>query len=302
LKINEFERLIKSGWLKKKETDRLTGNNIYNNSYQMIDRERNIKTSKQTQLDNKYLSTDNKSFLCNLSKLYDNNITVTHDSFDHDKLYTLTPGKVYRVFNNNSWKQGGRFYGAGWLALPMAKEYNVKSRDFLFINGEPTIELDYSGLHVRMLYHLNDSEFNGECYVYDKEDEDHAEDRFIIKIISLVAINAENKEKAFSAARHEYFKETNKGITDKELEVLYNRFINRHEPIAEHIASGKGVKLQYRDSIIMDNILYRLMVENSIVALPVHDSLVVQAQHEPILRKIMIEEYEKEIGFEPIIG
>lgn len=53
---------------------------------------------------------------------------------------------VYRVFNNNDWEQGGRFYGAWWMACPS------KFRQHILIDGKPTVEVDYSGLHAAMLY------------------------------------------------------------------------------------------------------------------------------------------------------
>jgi len=53
---------------------------------------------------------------------------------------------VYRVFNNNDWQQGGRFYGAWWISCPS------KLRPHILIDGKRTVEVDYSGLHAAMLY------------------------------------------------------------------------------------------------------------------------------------------------------
>jgi hypothetical protein len=52
-----------------------------------------------------------------------------------------------RVFNLD-WHHGGRFYKAPHITMPSA------CRKTMRINGEPTVEPDYSGQHIRMLYNL----------------------------------------------------------------------------------------------------------------------------------------------------
>ena len=53
---------------------------------------------------------------------------------------------IKRVFNNASWKQGGRWYGGWWQSI------KSNSRKHITINGSPTVELDYKALHPFMLY------------------------------------------------------------------------------------------------------------------------------------------------------
>ena len=54
-----------------------------------------------------------------------------------------------RIFSNNSWKDGGRFYGAWWLHIPSAWRKDIR------INNKPTTEIDYSCLHISFLYAKN---------------------------------------------------------------------------------------------------------------------------------------------------
>lgn len=56
--------------------------------------------------------------------------------------------QYYRVFNNNSFESGGRFYGH-WSQMMKSDD-----RQFIKIDGRPTVELDYSCLHFFMLYCL----------------------------------------------------------------------------------------------------------------------------------------------------
>ena len=51
------------------------------------------------------------------------------------------------MLNNNSWEEGGRFYGGWW-------ELISEHRQGIRIYGERTIELDYRGLHIVFLYAL----------------------------------------------------------------------------------------------------------------------------------------------------
>jgi hypothetical protein len=41
------------------------------------------------------------------------------------------------------------------------------------------------------------------------------------------------------------------------------------------------------------------LTERDILGLPVHDSVIVQREHEEILREIMMREYEAVMGFRP---
>ena len=48
---------------------------------------------------------------------------------------------VRRIFNNASWKDGGRFYGGWWQRVPSF------FRSKIYLNNEGTIEDDYRSLH-----------------------------------------------------------------------------------------------------------------------------------------------------------
>lgn len=62
-------------------------------------------------------------------------------SIDLDEEYSGEKTDLYRVFNNGSFEQGGRFYGGWWMH---AKKH---FRRTITINGQPTIEADFKGLH-----------------------------------------------------------------------------------------------------------------------------------------------------------
>ena len=201
-----------------------------------------------------------------------------------------------RIFNVD-WFHGGRFYHAPHITIPSA------CRKTMLINGEPTVELDYSGLHIRMLYHHLKMDYVEECYVYEKADTANQIDRERIKIASLIVINSSDRQKAIKAIHNECRKKDIHYPAGQFgcYRTLVDNFEDYHQPIKQFLLSGKGLELQYLDSRIMAKILAR-MTKRSIPALPVHDSIICPARYEGFLHQIMMDEYEKEIGFKPIIG
>lgn len=204
--------------------------------------------------------------------------------------FILNQEYLYRVFNRNSFQHGGRAYGALHQNLPK------NMRPFIHINGEKTVEIDYSAYHIRMLY--------------NKEDIDYTDDPYLVcggknlrktyKAVGLIAINAKNDLSAYGAIRDEL---ADNGIPspniDKPFVSLIKTFRDAHKPIAKYLFSGIGLTLQNIDSHIMNAILMRLM-DNGILGLSVYDSVIVAEQYADILLEIMVAEYEKVMKFKPM--
>jgi hypothetical protein len=167
-------------------------------------------------------------------------------------------------------------------------------RKTILIDDQPTIEIDFSAFHIRMLYHLEGIDYQDDPYAVCEG----PEMRDIYKAVSLIAINATERE-AWGAIRDE--------LKDRSIEPpdrknpygsLVRGYKKAHPAIAHYLFSEIGRRLQNIDSRIMNAILVRLM-ENGILGLPVHDSVIVQRQHEAFTREVMTQEYRKEMGFEP---
>lgn len=225
---------------------------------------------------------------------HDNNITSISNKLELNGQVKSESNFMRRIFNVD-WFHGGRFYHAPHVTLPSA------CRKTMLINGEPTVEPDYSGQHIRMLYNLLGIDYRDECYVYEKADKANEMERNRIKVASLIIINASDRR---SALRAIYRKLKKKGLGYPVGQVgrysaLADAFKDYHSPIKQYLFSGKGLDLQYMDSTIMAGILDR-MTKRGIPALPVHDSVICPAHHEGFLRQVMIEEYQKVMGFEPV--
>ena len=219
--------------------------------------------------------------------------------------FTINYKYLHRVFSRSSFELNGRFFGAGHIGLPKLIRKNC-----LKINDNITIEPDYSSLHIRMLYHREGIQYKDDPYLLLCDNED---DRDFYKILQLIAINAETEAKTIGAVRkkirdkeyEDYFTDSGYSkkwdLTDKFIVSQLRRFENAHKPIAKYLNSGIGLTLQNMDSQITEAILVRLMEQN-IPCLPVHDSYIVQHLHKDALINAMLEEYEKKMGFEPVIG
>ncbi|MBI9087965.1 MAG: hypothetical protein JEZ12_01965 [Desulfobacterium sp.] len=187
----------------------------------------------------------------------------------------LGPGDkfVYRVFNQGKWSLGGRFYGAAWHTC------EKELRDTILINGEPTVEPDYSSLHPCIMYALARLKMPGG----DMYDLPGIEDRKYGKIALLIMVNAENRKAATGA-----FNEKFKADSDRpKAAEVFAKILDKHPPeIQNMFFSGIGLKLQGLDSRLADTIIDKLTRED-IPSLSVHDSFRVQEKHGGRLIELM---------------
>ncbi len=199
--------------------------------------------------------------------------------------------KQRRIFNNGSFEYGGRLYGASWNVLSKV------IRNSITINNEPTFSLDFSGMHIRLCYNLEDIDYRDECYVYKKGDNNTA--REAIKLASLIMINAPNRRSGRYAIegrlKKEDLFESNEQVTN-----LINSFMEFHKPIKKFLFSNIGIKLQKLDSDIICGVLNKLSEQN-IPALSIHDEVIVPEQYKDTAYSIMCGEYRKVMSYEPVL-
>ncbi|NTV13514.1 MAG: hypothetical protein HGA96_06230 [Desulfobulbaceae bacterium] len=198
---------------------------------------------------------------------------------------------LHRVFSRGDFSHGGRFYGAFHQRMPKQLRANIT------INGEPTVELDYSAHHVRMLYHLSSIDYCGDPYMALC---DTKEERKMFKLATLAMVNAKSKSATVGAIRAMVADSTGISFRLAKAKPIIERFQEVHAPISRYLCSDIGCALQNKDSVITDGILTRL-TDDGVPCLPIHDSYIVPARHEDLLRQAMFEEYEKTMGYSPII-
>lgn len=219
-------------------------------------------------------------------KRFNDALSVTHlwvrDGDD------LTKGRLmngttthYRAFCRGSFECGGRLYSSSLQNLPKAE------RKRLYIDGERTCEPDFKGLHIAIAYAREGLEMFGDPYDFYKQVPRHAKDeravtRMDAKALALVAINAETRLKASKALPNKI----PAGLCNPTRRKLYDQMLKRHSAIAHYFGSDSGVHFQRYDSDIMLLTLSTLL-DQGIVAIPVHDSVVVAQKHEAVVVKTL---------------
>jgi len=228
---------------------------------------------------------------------------------------------VKRLFNDTL-EHGGRFYG-GFQQIPS----NDRSR--LIIDDLKTCEIDYSSIHLAILY-----AWAGVQVQYGTVYEMGGYDRATVKAITLRAVNINDlsdlkkaitssanpknviKYKAYKDKRAIHDFQRSKGLASKApfkpkwidsfienipsstiANDVVAAFLKKHAAIKDYIGSPKvGVRLQAVDSEIMALILDRCRLEN-IPALPVHDSVRIPKIHRLKARSVMMECFKEITGF-----
>ena len=205
--------------------------------------------------------------------------------------------EYHRVFNDSSFELGGRFYDPWWVTLSKDARKNIT------LNGEKTIELDYSSIGIHLLYsqeNLNYYDLNGnnsDPYTLKGID---PEEREVNKKIITFALNMspEGRHRKFVYTVRKKIKKTNdersilgikkllKVPTPREVHKRLRIFKKENVPIEHHLFTSVGTKLQFKDSCIAESVIER-MVSMRIPVLVIHDSFIVQYRNRKLLRGLM---------------
>ena len=122
--------------------------------------------------------------------------TIFGTILDNDVVPVRLYPQLSAIFNNSSWECGGRLY------CQSLKGYNYQNirkteRLRITINGSQTVQPDYSGLHIHMLYAELGVQFDQAPYIYyDKRKAPY-------KQAILRLLNAPTRRIALESLRHE---------------------------------------------------------------------------------------------------
>ena len=188
----------------------------------------------------------------------------------------------HRIFSNGSWKEGGRFYGPWWQYI-VNDEEKIELRQYLLINNKPTVELDYSSVHLHLLYNKENKVCDNKNDAYTLTGLEHK--RAFVKKAILIAINLKS-DRYFSQTVANALKDHpqfEKGFSYKNMLKLFKE---HHPDIAHYLFTGIGIKLQNTDSKISEYIIKR-MTNRSIPVLNIHDSFIVERKQQQQLKQVM---------------
>lgn len=191
------------------------------------------------------------------------------------------------------WEKGGRLYARSVFGMVDYQQLNKSERATIKINGENTVEVDYSCLHLSLLYALDGKQLKGDAYGWHT-------DRKLAKMVTIIAVNTCNKALAAIAVSN-WCADNDYSVDLAESSRLVEQMLTYHAPIADRLFHAykavKALTLQHHDSTIMCNILKQLHKRN-IPALPVHDSVIVPEKYRNTVMRIMKAQYKQVTGFE----
>lgn len=220
----------------------------------------------------------------------------------------------------------GRIYAAGGGVQLLPQRLR---NEYLEINGEPVVELDFNAIHPSICYQMllkdgtNAYELFGEdfnpynadlSFVETDEEEinnhtkligkKHNPLRNLAKLAILIGINSIDEAQAVGAMSGKVREDVKKDQIDKQfvgiigsipVKKILTAIRQHNDLIRSSFYSDKGVVLQKIDSDIMMGIIER-MVQKDHTVLVYHDSCLVKASAENDLREAMYSAWEDVLG------
>lgn len=200
-----------------------------------------------------------------------------------------------------------------------------RERETIRFGREASVEVDYRGMHCRMLYHLEGIDYRPDPYaLWGKATT--GPQRLMAKTLINAAINAASKVKAISACNFKMSCYTEKKAeegrmirkggaelvdaltlqkaadeTGLKFSQIYTLARQRHLRIERYFASDMGITLMRHDSAIALDILHHFALR-CIPCLAVHDSFIVPQRYEADLRRTMMRCYRRRLGFLPVLS
>ena len=243
------------------------------------------------------------------------NISFTPDSpleLDFIEGRRLRP--IHHARFTENWDSHGRLYTGpfGHQSLKKIERQTIK------FDGEESIELDFSGMHTRLLYHRLETEYTGDPYALWGTDTTEPQ-RLLAKAMLNATINARTLQAAVSACNSKMQFRTEAGNwkrgkererarelmaalqkTGLSFKAVQEVVMDAHQPIAQFFGCDMGMQLMRTDSAIALDVLSHF-AEQGLPALGVHDSFIVAMAHAEELQWAMQTFYQRHTGQWPVI-
>lgn len=188
---------------------------------------------------------------------------------------SLDKRRLVRIFNNGQFDNGGRYYRGFWIELP-----NKDRLKGIRINGEKVKVLDYSQMNPRLLYDLAGAPFPG-TGAYNLPGLENYRDE--VKHFFNALLNMTFRPKRFP--------DGTRGRIPRRFscEDVLKLIEDKHRPVRQFFYQDPciGLKLMFKESEIMTKVLIDL-IDEGIVALPVHDAVIIQESHAHKVKEVML--------------
>jgi hypothetical protein len=200
-----------------------------------------------------------------------------------------------RIWNNGDWTQGGRLYDGFWQTVPRDERLHL-----IRIDDEPIANVDFSQFNLRLAYALaKKSPPKGDLYDVTGKDAKGPNWSSLREGRKKLANAMINRSKPLTRWP---------GKTPEERSELASYFPHgttarmavadiraKHPAIADYFEASRGLGFMRIESDILVATLLSLM-KRSIVALPLHDAVLVKERHAEIAKITMQREAKRRIG------
>ena len=197
--------------------------------------------------------------------------------------------RLRRIFNNSDFAQGGRLYGGFWQAMS-----SDEREEHILVEDDWCVELDYGQMSLLLLYaraQAQDHVPSGDLYDLS-EYGIPAECRKGIKKVMQAIINSPELPRRLPKKSRKHFP------SRINLRDILRAVEKQHPVIFPLMTSGIGMQLFRKESNILVEVLEALRSEG-IVALPVHDAVIVMEEHKQTTIMIMKKVFRDLTGITP---
>jgi hypothetical protein len=195
--------------------------------------------------------------------------------------------RLRRIFNNSDFAQGGRLYGGFWQAMS-----SDERQEHILIEDDWCVELDYGQMSLAILYGLTGTK-PPEGDLYDLSAEGIPTDyrKGIKKVIQALINSSKVPTKMPKGVR--------KLIPSRyNIKDILEAVARKHPAIYPQMTSGIGMQLFRKESDILVDVLLTLKTQG-IVALPIHDAVVVRDDNSDKTEAVMKKVFKKHTGITP---
>jgi hypothetical protein len=202
------------------------------------------------------------------------------------KVVDTTSRRLFRSFTRGSFESGGRLFGPFWLN--MSKRNRQRG---LLVDGEPVAVLDYGQMAPRIIYGLAGVE-PPVSDLYELEGlEDHRSG--VKKVFNSMLFVDKPLTKFPKGTKAMFPDHVRVGQVTQMIE-------DKHPAIKDQFYKAVGHHAQFIESQIMIDVLLALKDED-VVALPIHDAVVVPRSYDELAKDIMLSVFHKHTGVTGVV-
>lgn len=212
-------------------------------------------------------------------------------TFDTTQCYPKEPvdprsRTLRRIFNNGSFTEGGRLYGGFWQ--PLSKAERSKG---IRIGGQSTKSLDYSQVCPRILYGKAKATPPGEDIYTIRQFLGYREG--VKKVLNSLLHAKEPLKRAPMGTRPLLPKKA-------KMDDMVRWIAEAHPALKPYFCTGIGMELMFLESQILVEVLLTL-ADHKVVALPVHDAVVISIDDVEDAYSVMVEVFKKHTGLDGVV-